>query len=132
MSGGKEVFHKKPLGKRWYLISSPIKGCEFSTITSGTERKRGFGGILPCLKRPFVTPFASLYLLSKTPTPQLFLFYPRPQISNLHKKASAMLLYLPASLIYPLAFLKPPSQALQYLYKQMPSPSHFSLLPPVV
>ncbi len=47
-SGGKEVFRKKPLGRRWYLISSPVKGCEFSTITSGTERKRGFAEILPC------------------------------------------------------------------------------------
>ncbi len=54
MSGGKDVFHKKPLGRRWYLISSPIKGCEFSTITSGTERKRGFDGILPCRSDPFL------------------------------------------------------------------------------
>ena len=34
-------------------MSSPVRGCEFSTITSGTERERGFVGIYPCLKRKF-------------------------------------------------------------------------------
>ena len=29
-SGGKEVFQKKSLGRRWHLMSSPVKGCEFS------------------------------------------------------------------------------------------------------
>ena len=52
-SGGKTLFHKKPLGRRWHLMSSPDKGCEFSTITSGTERKRGFVGILPCRSGTF-------------------------------------------------------------------------------
>ncbi len=51
-SGGREVFQKKPLGRRWHLMSSPDKGCEFSTATSGTERERGFVGILPCCSEP--------------------------------------------------------------------------------
>ena len=32
-------------------MSSPAKGYEFSTTTSGTERERGFVGIVPSLKR---------------------------------------------------------------------------------
>ena len=46
-SGGKEVFQKKPLGRRWYLISGAVTRREFSTTTSGTERERGLVGILP-------------------------------------------------------------------------------------
>ena len=53
-SGGKEVFQKKPLGRRRHLMSSSVKSCEFSTVTSGTERKRGFVGILPCRSAPKV------------------------------------------------------------------------------
>ena len=49
---GKELFQKKPLGRRWYLMSSSARGCEFSTATSGTERERGFVGILPCCSEP--------------------------------------------------------------------------------
>ena len=51
-SGGREVFQKKPLGRRWHLMSSPDKGCEFSTATSGTERERGFVGIGACRSAP--------------------------------------------------------------------------------
>ena len=47
LTDGKELFQKKPLGRRWYLISNSTRDCEFSTITSGTERKRGFVGIYP-------------------------------------------------------------------------------------
>ena len=43
-SGGKEVFQKKPFGRRWYLISGAVTRREFSTTTSGTERERGFVG----------------------------------------------------------------------------------------
>ncbi len=50
-SGGKEVFQKKPFGRRWYLISGAVTRREFSTTTSGTERERGFVGIVPSLKR---------------------------------------------------------------------------------
>ena len=46
-STGKILFQKKPLGRRRHLMSSSIRGCEFSTVTSGTERKRGFVGIVP-------------------------------------------------------------------------------------
>ena len=52
LAKGKELFQKKPLGRRWYLISSPVRGCEFSTATSGTERKRGFVGIVPSHREP--------------------------------------------------------------------------------
>ena len=50
-STGKEVFHKKPLGRRWHLISSSARSgaANLVSITSGTERKRGFAGILPSL-----------------------------------------------------------------------------------
>ncbi len=53
LAKGKALFQKKPLGRRWYLISKPARSgiCEFSTITSGTERKRGFAGIVPSLSR---------------------------------------------------------------------------------
>ena len=54
-SARREVFQKKPLGRRWYLMSSPVKGYEFSTATSGTERERGFVGILPFWREPFWT-----------------------------------------------------------------------------
>ena len=53
-SGGKEVFHKKPLGRRRHLMSKPTRVREFSTVTSGTERKRGFAGILPCHSEPLM------------------------------------------------------------------------------
>ncbi len=33
-------------------MSSPDKGYEFSTATSGTERERGFVGILLCHSEP--------------------------------------------------------------------------------
>ncbi len=33
-------------------MSSSVRRCEFSTTTSGTERERGFGGILPCRSEP--------------------------------------------------------------------------------
>ena len=54
LAKGKELFQKKPLGRRWYLISSPVRGCEFSTATSGTERERGFVGIVPSLCESFI------------------------------------------------------------------------------
>ena len=38
-------------------MSSPDKGYEFSTATSGTERERGFVGIDLFLREPFVTFF---------------------------------------------------------------------------
>ena len=55
-SEGKEVFHKKPLGRRRHLMSKPARSgiCEFSTATSGTERERGFAGILPCRSDPLM------------------------------------------------------------------------------
>ena len=34
-------------------MSGAVTRREFSTITSGTERKRGFVGILPCRSVPF-------------------------------------------------------------------------------
>ena len=42
LAKARKYFHKKPLGRRWYLMSSSVRDCEFSTITSGTERERGF------------------------------------------------------------------------------------------
>ncbi len=39
-------FQKKPLGRRWYLMSGAVTRREFSTATSGTERERGFVGML--------------------------------------------------------------------------------------
>ncbi len=53
-SPGKEVFQKKPLGRRRHLMSKPARSgiCEFSTATSGTERERGFIGRLPCQGEP--------------------------------------------------------------------------------
>ncbi len=43
-SESKERFQKKPLGRRRHLMSEPSGFNEFSTVTSGTERKRGFVG----------------------------------------------------------------------------------------
>ena len=34
-------------------MSSPARGCEFSTATSGTERERDFVGIGACRSVPF-------------------------------------------------------------------------------
>ena len=50
----KEVFQKKPLGRRRHLMSKSARSgiCEFSTATSGTERERGFIGRLPCQGEP--------------------------------------------------------------------------------
>ena len=45
---GKKLLKKKPLGRRRHLMSSSIRSCEFSTVTSGTERKRGFVSIVFC------------------------------------------------------------------------------------
>ena len=38
------------------IIRKPARSgiCEFSTTTSGTERKRGFAGILPCRSDPLM------------------------------------------------------------------------------
>ncbi len=36
---------RNPLEDACPLMSSPVRGCEFSTTTSGTERERGFVGI---------------------------------------------------------------------------------------
>ncbi len=63
-STGKKLFQKKPLGRRWHLMSEPTGFGEFSTTTSGTERKRGFVGIVSFLREP----------LSKCPQ-KLFLLY---------------------------------------------------------
>ena len=38
-------------------MNSPVKGCEFSTATSGTERKRGFVGIGAFLCEPLIKVF---------------------------------------------------------------------------
>ncbi len=51
LARGKELFQKKPLGRRWYLMSGAVTRREFSTTTSGTERERGFVGIVPSLSR---------------------------------------------------------------------------------
>ncbi len=61
-SGGKEVFQKKPFGRRWYLISSSVRDCEFSTTTSGTERECGFVGRLPFRSDPLVKVFSLLFV----------------------------------------------------------------------
>ncbi len=45
-SSGTRLFQKKPLGRRWHLMSGAVTRREFSTITSGTERKRDFVGIV--------------------------------------------------------------------------------------
>ncbi len=42
LAEGKNLFQKKPLGRRWYLMSGAVTRREFSTVTSGTERKRSF------------------------------------------------------------------------------------------
>ena len=39
---------RSPLEDACPLMSNSLRSCEFSTITSGTERERGFAGILPC------------------------------------------------------------------------------------
>ncbi len=54
-SGGKAVFQKKPLGRRRHLMSSFARSGTASLVsaTSGTERERGFAGILPCRSVPF-------------------------------------------------------------------------------
>ena len=52
---GKAIFQKKPLGRRWYLMSSPVKGYEFSPATAGTEREDGFDRISTCRKRKLET-----------------------------------------------------------------------------
>ena len=45
-------------------MSSPVKGYEFSTATSGTERKRGFVGMIICQSEPFILIYKNI-LLSK-------------------------------------------------------------------
>ena len=45
---------RSPLEDACPLMSSFVRSCEFSTITSGTERKRGFAGILPCRSGTFM------------------------------------------------------------------------------
>ena len=62
-SGGKEVFQKKPFGRRWYLISGAVTRREFSTTTSGTERERGFVGILPCRSAHPITYFIIISII---------------------------------------------------------------------
>ena len=54
----------------------PLGGCEFSTVTSGTERKRGFFVIVARRSEPLVKMFPNLLL-------SLFL------ISNLYNKHSS-------------------------------------------
>ena len=49
----RDVFHKEPLGRRRHLMSGAVTRREFSTATSGTERKRGFVGTLLALSEPF-------------------------------------------------------------------------------
>ena len=43
---------RSPLEDVGNLTSHPDKGCEFSTATSGTERERGFVGIVTCRSVP--------------------------------------------------------------------------------
>jgi len=48
-SRGKHLFQKKPLGRRWHLMSSSAGSgaANLVSATSGTERERGFVGIPP-------------------------------------------------------------------------------------
>ncbi len=52
LAEARKYFQKKPLGRRRHLMSTPVRDCEFSTATSGTERERGFVGKLSCLSEP--------------------------------------------------------------------------------
>ncbi len=53
----KEVFRKKPLGRRWHLMSSSARSgaANLVSATSGTERERGFVGILLCPREPLIS-----------------------------------------------------------------------------
>ncbi len=53
-SGGKHLFRKKPLGRRWHLMSSSARSgaANLVSVTSGTERERGFVGIGACRSAP--------------------------------------------------------------------------------
>ncbi len=78
-SGGKKVFHKKPLERRRHLISCFARSetANLVSTTSGTERKRGFAGILPCRSVPFdfnVNGIINKYLIL------LFMIYPNFKI----------------------------------------------------
>ncbi len=66
-SAGTPLFRKKSLGRRWHLMSSPARGCEFSTATSGTERERDFVGIEEFLREPFANffPYQQIFESSK-------------------------------------------------------------------
>ena len=66
-SEGKNLFRKKPLGRRWYLMSKPARSgiCEFSTTTSGTEWERGFVGIDFCRSVPLVKMYSKQTLFLK-------------------------------------------------------------------
>ncbi len=76
-SRGKVVFHKKPLGRRWYLMSSPVKGCEFSIhyVWNGAKARLCWNTTLPL--RTFHQNIISTLTLTKNLmiVSLLFLFY---------------------------------------------------------
>ncbi len=51
LAEGRGLFQKKPLGRRWHLMSSSARSgaANLVSATSGTERERGFVGIVLCL-----------------------------------------------------------------------------------
>ncbi len=69
-------------------MSSSIRSCEFSTITSGTERKRGFVGIVPCWREPLLK-LPPLSLIIKPP-----IYYTKKRIEKYLRKPHSNILLL--------------------------------------
>ncbi len=61
-SGGKAVFHKKPLGRRWYLMSSSARSGAANLVPLRLERSESAASLEYCLAA--ASPFRdSLYTI---------------------------------------------------------------------
>ena len=61
-SGGKEVFQKKPLGRRWHLMSGAVTRREFSVHYVWNGAKARFRWNTSLLCEPFGKMFSSLFI----------------------------------------------------------------------